>query len=106
MQQMSLVMTFMFGIFTVQVPAGLTLYWVTSNLLQMLQQWLTTSPRFKSGGTSTPAIATSGSSGPVSSGPVSMPSERVSNGNTNTLSKATPPRNANNTSARNKAKRK
>ncbi|MFN8442224.1 MAG: YidC/Oxa1 family membrane protein insertase [Caldilineaceae bacterium] len=39
MQQVSLMMTFMFGFFTLQVPAGLTLYWVTSNLLQMLQQW-------------------------------------------------------------------
>lgn len=53
MQQMSLMMTLMFGVFTIQVPAGLTLYWVTSNLLQMLQQWITTSDRFKltSGGT-------------------------------------------------------
>lgn len=60
MQQMTLMMTFMFGIFTIQVPAGLTLYWVTSNLLQMLQQWITTSGRFNlAGGNSqaTPAIA-------------------------------------------------
>ncbi len=38
-QQVTLLMTFMFGFFTLTVPAGLTLYWVTSNLLQMLQQW-------------------------------------------------------------------
>lgn len=38
-QNMSLVMTLMFGYFTLMVPAGLTLYWVTSNLLQMIQQW-------------------------------------------------------------------
>ncbi len=38
-QQITLVMTFMFGFFTLQVPAGLTLYWVTSNLLQMGQTW-------------------------------------------------------------------
>ena len=38
-QQITLMMTFMFGFFTLQVPAGLTLYWVTSNLLQMAQQW-------------------------------------------------------------------
>jgi len=38
-QQITLVMTFMFGFFTLQVPTGLTLYWVTSNLLQMVQQW-------------------------------------------------------------------
>lgn len=41
-QNMSLVMTLFFGYFTLQVPAGLTLYWVTSNLLQMLQQWSVT----------------------------------------------------------------
>lgn len=41
-QNMTLVMTLMFGFFTLQVPAGLTLYWVTSNLLQMLQQWTVT----------------------------------------------------------------
>ena len=44
-------MTFMFGFFTLQVPAGLTLYWVTSNLLQMLQQWVVTSERFHLSGT-------------------------------------------------------
>ncbi len=38
-------MTFMFGFFTLQVPY-LSLYWVTSNLLQMLQQWLITDARF------------------------------------------------------------
>ncbi len=38
-QNMSLVMTLMFGYFTLMVPAGLTLYWVTSNVLQMIQQW-------------------------------------------------------------------
>ncbi len=38
-QNMSLIMTLFFGYFTLQVPAGLTLYWVTSNLLQMGQQW-------------------------------------------------------------------
>lgn len=37
MKQMSTMMTLMFGFFTLQVPAGLTLYWVTSNLLQMAQ---------------------------------------------------------------------
>lgn len=46
MKQVGLMMTFMFGFFTLQVPAGLTLYWVTSNGLQMLQQWFVTSDRF------------------------------------------------------------
>ncbi len=45
-KQMTLMMTLMFGFFTLQVPAGLTLYWVTSNLLQMLQQWIVTDERF------------------------------------------------------------
>ena len=57
MQQMTLMMTFMFGICTIQVPAGLTLYWVTSNLLQMLQQWITTSGRFNLLGTNTKVLA-------------------------------------------------
>ncbi|MBX3010999.1 MAG: membrane protein insertase YidC [Caldilineaceae bacterium] len=56
MQQMTLMMTFMFGIFTIQVPAGLTLYWVTSNLLQMLQQWITTSDRFNLMGNKTTTV--------------------------------------------------
>ncbi|MBI1298252.1 membrane protein insertase YidC [bacterium] len=38
MTQMMTIMTLMFGFFTLQVPAGLTLYWVTSNFLQMGQQ--------------------------------------------------------------------
>jgi len=59
MKQMTYVMTFMFGFFTLQVPAGLTLYWVTSNLLQMGQQWLTTSGHLNLGGPK-PAIAVAG----------------------------------------------
>lgn len=43
MKQMSTVMSLMFGFFTLQVPAGLTLYWVTSNLLQMGQTGLVNS---------------------------------------------------------------
>ncbi len=41
-QNMSMIMTVFFGYFTLQVPAGLSLYWVASNLLQMLQQWIVT----------------------------------------------------------------
>lgn len=37
-RQIGMMMTFMFGFFTLQVPAGLSLYWVTSNLLQVVQQ--------------------------------------------------------------------
>ncbi len=64
MKQMTYVMTFMFGFFTLQVPAGLTLYWVTSNLLQMGQQWLTTSGRLNMGGPK-PAMAVAGASTPA-----------------------------------------
>jgi YidC/Oxa1 family membrane protein insertase len=53
-QNMSLIMTLFFGYFTLQVPAGLTLYWVTSNLLQMLQQWVV--PRYFMH-SDTPAVA-------------------------------------------------
>ena len=44
--QLPMLMTFMFGFFTLQVPAALTLYWVTSNFLQMGQQWAILSGRF------------------------------------------------------------
>lgn len=40
MKSMSTIMTVMFGFFSLQVPAGLSLYWVTGNLLQMGQQYL------------------------------------------------------------------
>jgi YidC/Oxa1 family membrane protein insertase len=58
MQQVSLMMTFMFGFFTLSVPAGLTLYWVTSNLLQMLQQWIITNDRFNLTGAKPATAAT------------------------------------------------
>lgn len=38
MKQMTTMMTFMFGFFAISVPSGLTLYWVTSNILQLIQQ--------------------------------------------------------------------
>jgi len=43
MNQAMMIMPLMFGFFAVQVPAGLVLYWVTSNLLQLIQQYFTTS---------------------------------------------------------------
>ncbi len=36
------IMPLMFGFFTLSVPAGLTLYWVVSNLYSMVQQYFTT----------------------------------------------------------------
>lgn len=62
MRQMSVMMSLMFGFFTLQVPAGLSLYWVTSNLLQLAQQWFVTS-RMDLGGSATPALAASGAGG-------------------------------------------
>lgn len=64
-RQLMLMMTFMFGFFTLTVPAGLTLYWVTSNLLQLLQQWIITDVRFGIAKPLVPALATVGSSATV-----------------------------------------
>ncbi len=64
-KQIGLMMTFMFGFFTLQVPAGLSLYWVTSNLLQMLQQWLITDARFGLA----PAAASAGGGAQVDAAP-------------------------------------
>ncbi len=41
MQQMMKFMPFMFGYFALVVPSGLTLYWFTSNILAMAQQYFT-----------------------------------------------------------------
>lgn len=56
-KQLMFMMTFMFGFFTLQVPAGLTLYWVTSNGLQMLQQWAITSDKLGFAASTKPAAA-------------------------------------------------
>ena len=94
-KQIGLMMTFMFGFFTLQVPAGLTLYWVTSNLLQMLQQWAVTTDRFslsKNGSTSarleTKAAATANGDGGAAT--VDSTAEVVTNGDgsSNTSSKS------------------
>jgi len=64
-QNMSLIMTLFFGYFTLQVPAGLTLYWVTSNVLQMGQQWLVTSYFMKPTAATAPAAVTASASAPA-----------------------------------------
>jgi YidC/Oxa1 family membrane protein insertase len=38
MGQMMMLMPLMFGFFALQVPQGLVLYWVTSNVFMLLQQ--------------------------------------------------------------------
>jgi YidC/Oxa1 family membrane protein insertase len=78
-KQLTYMMTFMFGFFTLQVPSGLTLYWVTSNALQMLQQWAITSGRLGLGAPKlTVATATAGGSG---STPVALPEPKKSDSN-------------------------
>jgi YidC/Oxa1 family membrane protein insertase len=72
-QNMGLVMTLFFGFFTLQVPAGLTLYWVTSNVLQMLQQWSVT--RFFVKKAPTPAVAGAGAASAATSAPVVVDSK-------------------------------
>ncbi len=81
-QNMSMVMTLFFGFFTLQVPAGLTLYWVTSNLLQMLQQWSVT--RFFIKKSPTPAAAGAGAGGTSAAAPVVVDSKatKVTTGGT------------------------
>lgn len=55
--QLMLLMPIMFTYFTLTLPSGLSLYWVTSNILQIIQQALVTG-----WGGLKPATATSGSS--------------------------------------------
>lgn len=62
-----MLMPLMFGYITLIVPSGLSLYWVTSNVIQIIQQGLTTgwsglNPLKKQ----QPALAASGASGAVS----------------------------------------
>lgn len=40
MKSMGTIMTVMFGFFSLQVPAGLSLYWVTGNIIQLVQQYV------------------------------------------------------------------
>lgn len=42
MSQMMIFMPFMFGFFALQVPQGLALYWVTSNIFSLIQQYFIT----------------------------------------------------------------
>ena len=42
MNQMMMLMPFMFGFFAMQVPQGLALYWFTSNIFSLIQQYFIT----------------------------------------------------------------
>jgi YidC/Oxa1 family membrane protein insertase len=84
-KQLTFMMTFMFGFFTLQVPAGLTLYWVTSNALQMLQQWAITNNRMGLGKpaaklTVATAAVTAGSGGSSPVAALPEPKKTDSNG--------------------------
>lgn len=86
-KQLTYMMTFMFGFFTLQVPAGLTLYWVTSNGLQMLQQWAITNDRLglnKSAPKLTVATAAAGSGGSTSVAALPEPKNGASNASIST----------------------
>lgn len=84
MKQMSTMMTLMFGFFTIQVPAGLTLYWVTSNLLQMGQQYAVNNLDMIGGGASDDGSKTiEGTAQPVESKP-SKNGAKAEDGSTDT----------------------
>ena len=56
-----MLMPVMFGYITLIVPSGLTLYWFTSNVLQIVQQGLTTGWSGILPSKKQPALATTGS---------------------------------------------
>ena len=70
MQSTMKLMPLMFGYFALVVPSGLTLYWFTSNLLQMAQQFFTQrqtiTPATTGGSTKIPATATAQPTAPAS----------------------------------------
>jgi YidC/Oxa1 family membrane protein insertase len=100
MKQMTTIMTLMFGFFTLQVPAGLTLYWVTSNFLQMAQQYfvtrMTSSPSSSNG---QPAVL-------QTSGSVSRQSTPSTNGTKDDTAKPTTVTQADSSSKRSRRQRK
>ncbi|HIC87798.1 MAG TPA: hypothetical protein EYP04_00085, partial [Anaerolineae bacterium] len=72
MNQMFMIMPLMFALFTLQVPSGLTLYWVVSNILQIAQQYLVTG-----WGAQHPAAAGAGTSGGAATPPSGAEREGV-----------------------------
>jgi YidC/Oxa1 family membrane protein insertase len=72
MQSIMKFMPLMFGYFALVVPSGLSLYWFTSNLLAMAQQYFT-----KTSLNQTPATvgATAGNSSPIPANSVTTDSE-------------------------------
>ncbi len=98
---------FFFGFFTLQVPAGLTLYWVTSNLLQMLQQWAI--PRYFVKKSPAPAVATSAAGATTITGEakvVGTKSEKPADGAANPPATRSASNNGTKNASRTKAKGK
>ena len=75
MQSVMKFMPLMFGYFALVVPSGLSLYWFTSNLLAMAQQYFT---KTNLGSTPAPVGATAGNSTSVSTNSVSSDKEEIS----------------------------
>lgn len=66
MNQMMTFMPLMFGFFALQVPQGLALYWVTSNIFSLIQQYFVTGwGGLKSPPTAAEAVPASASDTPV-----------------------------------------
>jgi YidC/Oxa1 family membrane protein insertase len=59
MNQMMKFMPLMFGFFALQVPQGLVLYWVTSNLFSLIQQYFVVRWRDQESDSSSKAKASS-----------------------------------------------
>jgi YidC/Oxa1 family membrane protein insertase len=84
MNSMMSIMPLMFGFFCLQVPAGLVVYWVASNIFSMVQQYFTTGwgslatliPGSKPAPKKLPAAASSAST-PAASSSESAPSTTV-----------------------------
>ncbi len=69
MGQMMTLMPIMFGFFALQVPQGLVLYWVTSNLFMLIQQYfITRQQKPVLAGTPAPVAASSGDDMPARTG--------------------------------------
>jgi YidC/Oxa1 family membrane protein insertase len=70
MQSMMKIMPLMFGYFSLIVPSGLTLYWFTSNMLALLQQYFTQNNLKPATASAGPSLRT-----PVAASPVAANSE-------------------------------
>ncbi len=68
MKSMGTIMTVMFGFFSLQVPAGLSLYWVTGNIIQLVQQYVMAKMQAKP---DAPSVNTGSGQGAAAASPAS-----------------------------------